>query len=362
MKTTVFKRVFTLLMALILFASAMPFLVPPVSAATSSSVASKLSANLPIVTYAMPLSGASRVYSYSSSSLSCKTTGYYIDTYTDQIVITKISSNGKAVYVTYPSSSSSTGYRSRWFATDDILGIASVNVQSYTASAKSTTYRMSDSSRVTSYGSIARNDCCISLGSHTVGGKTYYPTIYPISSGRYNGVSGVKHKLALATSVPTTSASTQNMSYALYKSSGGKLTCGFDGYVNTIGRHEGIDFKKGYGSAVYSLTDGVITRVTEGYNGSNGLSTIAIYSASTGKTVIYLHADPLNSLYVGQTISRGQQIATEAWRGCSSSSGTHTHVEVRDGRRTAAAKSVNDYTLDNSNPTAFWNGQGYLVK
>jgi murein DD-endopeptidase MepM/ murein hydrolase activator NlpD len=166
----------------------------------------------------------------------------------------------------------------------------------------------------------------------------------------------------MAGSGSQTVSSGQSMSYALYMSAGGRLTCGFDGYVNTKGRHEGIDFARGYGSAVYSLTDGVITRVVEGYNGSSGLSLIAIYSSATNKTVLYLHTDPLNSLKEGQYISRGQQIATEAWRGCSSSGGTHTHVEVRDGRKTSAAKSVNDYTLSNANPTAFWNSQGYQVK
>ena len=152
------------------------------------------------------------------------------------------------------------------------------------------------------------------------------------------------------------------MSEALYGTSGGYITCGFDGYVNTNGRHEGIDFKKAQGAKVYSLTEGVITNVTKGSNGSSGLSTIAIYNSATNKTVIYLHTAPLSSLYVGKTVSRGEQIATEAWRGCSSSSNSHTHVEVRDGKRTAAAKSVNDYTLENSNPTSFWNSQGYTVK
>ena len=155
------------------------------------------------------------------------------------------------------------------------------------------------------------------------------------------------------------SSNNTNLSTALYKSNSGSISCGFDGYKSTNGRHEGIDFVKGYGSAVYSLTDGVITRVTEGYNGINGLSTIAIYSQSTGKTVVYLHTDPLNSIKAGQTVVKGQQIATEAYRGTSS---THTHVEVRNGRQTGAAKSLNDYTLENENPTSFWNHQGYSVK
>ncbi len=110
------------------------------------------------------------------------------------------------------------------------------------------------------------------------------------------------------------------------------------------------------------MTDGVVIRVTEGYNGSNGLSTIAIYSEATGKTVIYLHTNPKDSLRTGQTIAKGDLIATEAWRGCSKASDAHTHVEVRNGYCTSAAKSVKDYTLENENPTSFWNSQGYSVK
>lgn len=112
---------------------------------------------------------------------------------------------------------------------------------------------------------------------------------------------------------------------------------------------------------VYSLTDGEVIRVKYGKNGSSGLSTIAIYDSSANKTVIYLHSNPL-SLSVGQKISRGQQIATQGWRGCSSSGGLHTHVEVRNGRQTYAAKSVNDYNLENPNPTSYWVSKGYTIR
>lgn len=153
-----------------------------------------------------------------------------------------------------------------------------------------------------------------------------------------------------------------NLSYGLYKSNSAYISCGFDGYVNTAGRHEGIDIKYAMGKPVYALTDGVVTRVTFGYNGRNGLSTIAVYNSSSNKTVIYLHSAPSSYIRVGQTISKGQQIATESWRGISSSSASHTHVEVRNGRQTSACKSVNDYRLENSNPTSFWNSQGYNIK
>jgi len=55
-------------------------------------------------------------------------------------------------------------------------------------------------------------------------------------------------------------------------------------------------------------------------------------------------------------------IADESWHGVSSSGSAHTHVEMRPGRQTHAAKSVSDPTLDNPNPTSFWNNRGYNVR
>jgi murein DD-endopeptidase MepM/ murein hydrolase activator NlpD len=152
-----------------------------------------------------------------------------------------------------------------------------------------------------------------------------------------------------------------NMSTALYQASGGRITCGFDGYVSTPGRHEGIDIARSVGSNVHALVSGTVTYVARGATGSSGLSTIAIYNAASNKTVIYLHTNP-GSVSVGQFVNRGQVIATESWHGVSSSGSAHTHVEMRPGRQTHASRSVNDYTLDNPNPTSFWNSQGYNVK
>jgi murein DD-endopeptidase MepM/ murein hydrolase activator NlpD len=153
-----------------------------------------------------------------------------------------------------------------------------------------------------------------------------------------------------------------NMSYALYNASGGSITCGFDGYVNTPGRHEGIDIARSLGSDVHALVSGTVTYVAAGSTGSSGLSTIAVYNAAADKTVIYLHTAPRSFVSVGDSISRGEVIADESWHGVSSSGAAHTHVEMRLGRQTHAAKSVNDPTLDNPNPTSFWNSEGYNVK
>lgn len=256
------------------------------------------------------------------------------------------------IKVNFPTSQ---GRKVGYIQTSTILGV-STPTQVVTSRAKVTTYKTASSA--STYGYIAVNDTVYKCGTS----NGYVLVIYNVSGGYKAGFITSSDWEKVTGSSSQNSSGNQAMSYALYRSSGGRLTCGFDGYVNTRGRHEGIDFKKGTGSGVYSLTDGVITRVTEGCRGSRGLSTIAIYSAATGKTVVYLHADPVNSLYVGQQISRGQLIAYEDWRGCSSASGAHTHVEVREGNRTAAAKSVNDYDLQNPNPTAFWNSQGYQVK
>ncbi|MBW8483145.1 peptidase inhibitor family I36 protein [Actinomadura parmotrematis] len=153
-----------------------------------------------------------------------------------------------------------------------------------------------------------------------------------------------------------------NMSTALYKASGGRITCGFDGYTSTVGRHEGIDIARSVGSDVHALVAGTVTYVARGATGRSGLSTIAIYNAAANKTVIYLHTAPRSGLKAGQAVARGQVIADESWHGVSSSGSAHTHVEMRPGRQTHASVSVGDPHLDNPNPTAFWVSQGYNVR
>ncbi|MFI6514879.1 peptidase inhibitor family I36 protein [Spirillospora sp. NPDC050679] len=171
--------------------------------------------------------------------------------------------------------------------------------------------------------------------------------------------SGLKNQNASHEFSPS---SRTNLSRGLYTLTGGRITCGFDGYTTTPGRHEGIDIARGIGSDVRALTAGQVISVVRGATGRAGLSTIAVYNASLNKTVIYLHSAPRSSLRVGQTVSRGQVIADESWHGVSSSASAHTHVEMRLGKQTRAAKSVNDPHLDNPNPTQFWTSQGYNVR
>ena len=148
----------------------------------------------------------------------------------------------------------------------------------------------------------------------------------------------------------------------LYKTDSGYISSYFDGYVNTSGRHEGIDFARGSGVPVYALTQGWVIRKTEGASGSTSgsgaLSTLAIYNRDQDFTIVYLHANPLNGLAVGEFVSRGQQIGFEDNRGAGAA---HTHVEYRPGRHESAAVSVGDPVLDNPGPSLFWRDHGYNV-
>ncbi|MFI5932006.1 peptidase inhibitor family I36 protein [Actinoplanes sp. NPDC051494] len=216
-------------------------------------------------------------------------------------------------------------------------------------------------------GDCVKNDAA-SFWNRTSGAVTvYFNSGYAgaaqgIASGAKGNLNATLKNENASHKFGTNSTGNENLSYSLYNASGGSITCGFDGYVNTPGRHEGIDIARGIGSPVRALVSGEVINLVRGANGSSGLSTIAVYNATLDKTVIYLHSDPLDSLAEGDTIKRDQKIATEAWHGVSSSSAAHTHVEMRLGRRELAAKSVNDSTLENPNPTAFWNARGYNVK
>ncbi|MFC4533676.1 peptidase inhibitor family I36 protein [Sphaerisporangium dianthi] len=190
-------------------------------------------------------------------------------------------------------------------------------------------------------------------------GGSVYQDFAPGAKGDLKA--GLKNQNASHQFSPSSSARV-NMSHALYAAAGGHISCGFDGYVHTSGRHEGIDIARSVGSDVHALVSGQVINLARGRNGSSGLSTIAIYNASSNKTIIYLHSAPLSSLRVGQQISRGQVIADEAWHGVSSSGAAHTHVEMRPGRQKLAAKSVGDSTLSNPNPNSFWASQGYNVR
>ena len=130
----------------------------------------------------------------------------------------------------------------------------------------------------------------------------------------------------------------------IFGRSGGRISCDFDGYVNTPGRHEGIDMVLYDGAEIHAIASGIVTKA-----GGDRINTVAIYDSANNKTVVYLHMGSVR-VSEGQQIGKGTVIGTQGSVGASAS---HIHLEVRDGQRRAAAKSVNDWTLDNSNPYSY---------
>jgi murein DD-endopeptidase MepM/ murein hydrolase activator NlpD len=270
----------------------------------------------------------------------------------DEIIINSISSDNKVLNVTYYITGSSKT-KSGYIPVSALL--PTTETTRTTSKAKVTTYKWSTGS--STYGYVDVGDSIVLyIGSDkNISCNGRYRLLYPAASNyKFAWVDQAGLNALLGESQ---SSSFTTLSSALYKNSSARITCGYDGYTTTKGRHEGIDITLSNDSPVYSLVAGEVINVITGSNGSSGLSQIAIYDGNN--TVLYLHSNPI--VKKGQTVAVGQQIATQGWRGCSSASGGHTHVEVRDGRRTRAAKSVNDNTLENPDPTSFWQNHGYSI-
>lgn len=311
----------------------------PTSAILTKTLGSSISAKAKVTTYRRP-NGSS--YGYISVGDSVKVLGTY----------------GNYRQVKYPVSG---GYKYAFITSSDYNKIAGSSTSS------GTTYYVT-----TTAGLILRSSPSTSSSKITTMPYGSSLTVYSISGGwaqcSYSGKSGYCSSSYISTSKPGGSSGGGSGSYsalsqALYKSSSARISCGFDGYTTTQGRHEGIDMVLYEKAPIYALVSGTVVNVTQGFNGrtsdGKGTSLIAIYDSSANKTVIYLHSNP--GVRVGQTVSKGQQIGTQGWRGVTYQSSTHTHVEVRNGKQSYAAYSSNSI-LENPNPTSYWNSKGYSIK
>ena len=133
---------------------------------------------LPIATYAM--TDEEKVYSYSDASLTQKTDWYYFYSRTNEIVIMDISEDGRALYVRYPSTITSTGYRECWFATEDILGLFTPSISTFVADTKIKTYKRFYGSLdvdLIFYDMVPAGTKVINLGEHTFDKLIIYPLL-----------------------------------------------------------------------------------------------------------------------------------------------------------------------------------------
>lgn len=148
--------------------------------------------HLPIVTYAM--TSEQKVYGYEDSDLKVQSTEYYFAPDKDEIVITNISEDALAVEVCYPSNLTSSGYRTLWFATKDILPLSEILIDAETADERKNTFRYSENGNsLIRYGSMDGGNKYTVLGKLDSG---YTAIIYSIYKQEVYG-NDVRFKLAL---------------------------------------------------------------------------------------------------------------------------------------------------------------------
>ena len=96
-----------------------------------------------------------------------------------------------------------------------------------------------------------------------------------------------------------------------------------DGYGASRGsrRHAGVDLRSSKGAPIYAAADGLVTKVSS--NGSYGK--LVVIDHGNGVTTKYAHCTSFN-VSVGDTVTRGQQIATVGSTG--NATGNILHYEV----------------------------------
>ncbi|HIX08763.1 MAG TPA: M23 family metallopeptidase [Firmicutes bacterium] len=101
-------------------------------------------------------------------------------------------------------------------------------------------------------------------------------------------------------------------------------------------RHQGVDFAAAAGTAVYAVADGTVTDVSL----SEELGNLITIDHGDGLVSVYRFVEPVEGLEEGDTVSRGDQIASvaEAY-GSEAGDGTHLHFEMKlNGAQTDPAQ------------------------
>lgn len=100
-------------------------------------------------------------------------------------------------------------------------------------------------------------------------------------------------------------------------------------YDNTLDKyymHRGVDFSADAGTEILAAIDGTVTAISVSDPMYGGVITL---SHANGIVTVYRFVDPLENLNVGDTVSRGDVIATvAAATGVEIEEGSHLHFEV----------------------------------
>jgi len=330
------KKAISLMLTLAIVMSAGIMTEQPAEAASSPAIHSTLANRLPIVTYAMPLSGATRIHPFEDSSLRTQRRDLWIDTFRDEIVITDISRDGRAARVSYPSTA--VGVRTMWFDIRDIIGMSTVDIVTYNATTNINVLRMSSASVTVSYGRISTGQC-IRLGSRRVGSTTFFPTVYPISTTTVNRVSGIRNKLGLtthsgATTAPTEPTQRPTDSTAIADvwqnpTNDMRITQAWRNVPssrrsNARSHHVAIDIDSDPRDLrVMAPANGTV-RAARQINGANGRIVVIEHRMSDGRVAFSFFAH-LGSISVrtGDRVNRGQEIGRRA-------AGQHVHFAIVD--------------------------------
>ena len=167
---------------------------------------------------------------YSNTALTNRYGSIYAS---DEITVLDVTS--RYCRVTYPISGGRT--KTGYIPTSAIL--RGTSGSSYKSRAKITTYRRPNGP---SYGYISKGDTVTVLGTY----GNYTQVKYPVSGGyKYAFITTGNYNSYIKPENNNNNNNRTNLSYALYKNSRAYISCGYNGYTTTKGKHEGIDIRRG---------------------------------------------------------------------------------------------------------------------
>ncbi len=239
---------------------------------------------------------------------------------TDLITIKGYDKSKKRIKVTYPVSK---GTKTGWIPLSAVSKSSwNSATSSYTASAKTTTYKRANTSSELGY--ISKGDKVYKIATS----GDYTQVIYPISGGYKMG--WIKNKNPEPTPKPSKEPDSNTWQYPI---KGYKITQGFGHKTSSPPsksrtHHSGLDITSSSDKTVYAPAAGTVK--STGYNSANG--NYIVIKHSIGNKTVYSFYAHLKSKSIkvknGQKVSKGTKLATYGNTG--RSFGAHLHFAITD--------------------------------